>query len=114
MKKIGFIGAYDKYDKTDLIINIAKILTVLNQKVLVIDATTNQKARYVVPVINPTTAYVTDFEDMDIAVGFSGTEEIKRYLGVADDQDMEYDVMLVDTDNYKGFEDFKLTEAQKN
>ena len=111
MKKIGFIGAYDK---TDLIINIAKILTVLNQKVLVIDATTNQKARYVVPVINPTTAYVTDFEDMDIAVGFSGTEEIKRYLGVADDQDMEYDVMLVDTDNYKGFEDFKLTEAQKN
>ena len=111
MKKIGFIGAYDK---TDLTINIAKILTVLNQKVLVIDATTNQKARYVVPVINPTTAYVTDFEDMDIAVGFSGTEEIKRYLGVADDQDMEYDVMLVDTDNYKGFEDFKLTEAQKN
>ena len=52
MKKIGFIGAYDK---TDLIIYIAKILTVLNQKVLVIDATINQKARYVVPVINPTT-----------------------------------------------------------
>ncbi len=65
MKKIGFIGAYDK---TDLIVYLAKILTVLNQKVLVIDATVNQKARYIVPAINPTTSYVTDFEDIDIAV----------------------------------------------
>ena len=76
MKKIGFIGAYDK---TDLIIYIAKILTVLNQKVLVIDATINQKARYVVPVINPTTEYVTEYEDIDIAVGFQNVEGIKRY-----------------------------------
>ncbi len=67
MKKIGFIGAYDK---TDLIVYLAKILTVLNQKVLVIDATVNQKARYIVPAINPTTSYVTDFEDIDIAVRF--------------------------------------------
>ena len=77
MKKIGFIGAYDK---TDLIIYIAKILTVLNQKVLVIDATINQKARYVVPVINPTTEYVTEYEDIDIAVGFQNVEGIKRYI----------------------------------
>ena len=42
MKKIGFIGAYDKID---LIIYVAKILTTLKKKVLVIDATTNQKAR---------------------------------------------------------------------
>ena len=31
MKKIGFIGAYDK---TDMIVYIGKILTVLKQKVL--------------------------------------------------------------------------------
>ena len=48
MKKIGFIGAYDKID---LIIYIAKILTTLGKKVLVVDATINQKARYVVTVI---------------------------------------------------------------
>lgn len=111
MKKIGFIGAYDK---TDLIIYIAKILTILNQKVLVIDATTNQKARYVVPVINPTTAYVTEYEDIDIAVGFSNVNNIKRYLGISDDQEMEYDFILVDTDNYHGFEEFELSDAQKN
>lgn len=111
MKKIGFIGAYDK---TDLIIYVAKILETLNQKVLVIDATINQKARYVVPVISPTTEYVTEYEDIDIAVGFSNEESIKRYLGLADDQEMEYDIVLVDTDNYKGFADFQLKEAQKN
>ena len=43
MKKIGFIGAYDK---TDLILYVAKILTTLKKKVLVIDTTINQKARY--------------------------------------------------------------------
>ena len=111
MKKIGFIGAYDK---TDLIIYVAKILETLNQKVLVIDATINQKARYVVPVISPTTEYVTEYEDIDIAVGFSNEESIKRYLGLADDQEMEYDMVLVDTDNYKGFEEFQLKDAQKN
>ena len=56
MKKIGFIGSYDKID---MIINVAKILTTLDKKILVIDATVNQKAKYVVPTINPTTTYVT-------------------------------------------------------
>ena len=63
MKKIGFIGAYDK---TDLIIYVAKILTTLNKKVLVIDSTLNQKARYIVPVINPTKTYITEYEEIDI------------------------------------------------
>ncbi len=111
MKKIGFIGAYDK---TDLIVYLAKILTVLKHKVLVVDATINQKARYIVPAINPTTCYVTDFEDIDIAVGFSNVEDIKRYLGLADEQEMEYDIILVDTDNTQGFQNFELETAQKN
>ncbi len=111
MKKIGFIGAYDK---TDLIIYVAKILTVLKKKVLVVDFTINQKARYVVPVISPAMKYVTDFEDIDIAVGFSDVKDIKNYLGLAEDQEMEYDVMLVDTDQLEGFRNFELDTAQKN
>lgn len=111
MKKIGFIGAYDK---TDLILYIAKILTTLNKKVLVIDATINQKARYVVPVINPTTMYVTEYEEIDIAVGFTNIEDIKKYLGLSEGQDLEYDIVLVDTDNKKGLYQFNLEEAQKN
>lgn len=111
MKKIGFIGAYDK---TDLIVYVGKILTTLNQKVLVIDSTVNQKARYVVPAINPATTYITDFEGVDIAVGFSKMEDIKRYLGLAEEQEMEYDVLLVDIDNIQGFQEFELETAQKN
>ena len=111
MKKIGFIGAYDK---TDLILYVAKILTTLKKKVLVIDSTINQKARYIVPVINPVVKYVTEFEEIDIAVGFENILEIKQYLGLTDGQDMEYDIVLVDTDNYVGFEAFKLQEASKN
>ena len=56
MEKFGFVGAYDK---TDFIIYIAKILTVLGKRVIVIDSTLNQKAKYIVPVINPTKSYVT-------------------------------------------------------
>ena len=62
MKKVGFIGMYDK---TDLILNIAKILTTMKKKVIVVDSTLTQKAKYVVPVINPTVTYITDFEDID-------------------------------------------------
>ena len=111
MKKIGFIGAYDK---TDLIVYVAKILTTLNKKVLVVDATVNQKARYIVPTISPAATYVTDFEDIDIAVGFSNMEGIRNYLGIAEDQEWEYDILLVDTDNIAGFQAFQLEEAQKN
>ena len=111
MKKIGFIGAYDK---TDLIIYIAKILTILGKKVLVVDATLNQKARYIVPVINPTMMYVTEYEEIDIAVGFANEEGIRRYLGISDGQEMEYDFMFVDTDTPEGFENYDLENAQKN
>ena len=112
MKKIGFIGAYDK---TDLIIYVAKILTTLGQRVLVIDSTVNQRAKYVVPAINPTITYVTEFEDIDIAVGFKNVEMIKQYLGYEDErEELQYDIVLVDADDIKGFEEFNLAEAQKN
>ena len=105
MKKVGFIGAYDKID---LIIYVAKILTTLNKKVLVIDATTIQKARYVVPAINPTITYVTEYEGIDIAVGFQNIQDIKRYLGISEKQELEYDIVLIDTDNIESFKSFKF------
>lgn len=111
MRKIGFIGAYDK---TDLIIYIAKILTIMKKKVLVIDSTLTQKARYVVPVINPTKEYITEYEDIDIAVGFSNLEDIKKYLALADTQELDYDYVMFDVDDIEGFQNFKLQEAEKN
>lgn len=76
MKKIGFIGAYDK---TDLIIYISKLLVENGLKVLVIDGTTLQKTRYTVPCITPSKYYITTHEDIDIAIGFETIQEIINY-----------------------------------
>ena len=51
MKKITFIGSYDK---TDFLLYVAKILTVLGKKVLIIDSTITKKAKNIVTVIHPT------------------------------------------------------------
>ena len=63
MKRIGFIGAYDK---TDLIIYIAKLLVENGLKVLIVDGTILQKTRYTVPCIEPSLYYITTYEDIDI------------------------------------------------
>ncbi len=111
MKKVGFIGTYDK---TDLILNVAKILTTMKKKVIVVDSTLTQKAKYVVPVINPTLTYITDFEDIDVAVGFKNEADIKGYLGIAENEELPYDIMLIDADDSLAVEEFDLIKAPKN
>lgn len=111
MKKIGFIGAYDK---TDLLLNLAKILTVMNNRVLIIDSSLMQKAKYVVPVINPTVMYITTFEDFDVAVGFRSLSQIKGYLGSSENEGLPYDIILIDSDTEESIESFELIKAEKN
>ena len=110
MKKISFIGVYDK---TDLILCVAKILALAGKKVLILDATTTQKCKYVVPVINPTKSYVTEYEGMDVAVGFENMNNIKQYLGLDENEQLEYDYMLIDTDNYEGIIKFDMQDSEK-
>lgn len=105
MKKIGFIGSYDK---TDLILYIAKILVAMDKKVLMIDTTINQKAKYVVPVIKPTKAYVTEFEEIDVAVGFRNFNEIKEYLGYPIHAELPYDIAMIDVDSSETIENFNI------
>ncbi len=111
MKKIGFIGTYDK---TDLILNIAKILTTMGRRVIMVDLTLTQKAKYVVPVINPTLTYITNFEDIDVAVGFKNEKEIKGYLGISEQEGLPYDIMLIDVDDSEAAKEFDLLKAAKN
>ena len=111
MKKIGFIGSYDK---TDLILYIAKILVAMDKKVLMIDSTITQKAKYVVPVIKPTKAYVTEFEDIDVAVGFNNFQEIKEYLGLPINAELPYDMIMMDIDNTQAVRGFELNNEGIN
>ena len=85
-----------------------------DKKVLVIDSTVNQKAKYIVPVIKPTKAYVTDFEDIDVAVGFSNFNEIKEYLGMPIHAELPYDIALIDIDSYESIINFGIDNSDKN
>ena len=110
MKKVGFIGAYDK---TDLIIYVAKSLTTLGKKVLVIDNTSIQKARYIVPTINPSRTYITEYEGIDVSIGFENYSEIKKYLGVSPEEELEYDIALIDVDSIEIFQKFDIKTCEK-
>lgn len=108
MKIVGFIGAYNK---TDLILYVAKMLSITNKKVLIIDTTIEERSKYIVPTINPTISYVTNFEDIDIALGFNNYTNIAEYLGK---KQLDYDFILIDIDSSEAFENFKLINAYKN
>lgn len=121
MKKIGFMGAYDK---ANFIIYTAKVLDLLDYKVLVVDASCIQKIKYIIPSINPTKSYITSFENIDFAVGFDGWKEVERYLGVSFDTNDEenqnkpnkdmYDYVLIDIDSPEKLENFEMEDAEKN
>lgn len=108
MEKIAFIGGYDK---TDMLLYIAKILTVLKNRVLIIDSTILQKSRYIVPVMAPTQKYITTYEDIDVAVGFKGFDDIKTYLGV---QELEYEYVLLDIDSSVYYELYQVGPNDKH
>lgn len=111
MKKVGFIGAADK---TDLIVYVAKVLELIGEKVLVVDTTIMQKTKYVVPSISPTKTYITDFDNVDYAVGFESTEDLARYLGVNNIDGIDYDYMLIDIDQEQMVENFEIEASGKN
>lgn len=111
MEKISFIGCYDKID---LILYIAKILVAMDKKVLVIDTTVNQKAKYIVPVIKPTKAYVTEFEKIDVAVGFRNFKAVEEYLGLTNFSDIPYDFALLDIDSYESVVSFNVNDNDRN
>lgn len=111
MKKIGFIGAYDK---TDFILYIAKILVEMGRKVILIDGTLTQKAKYIIPVIKPSKTYVTEFEGIDIAVGFDNFDNIKEYLAIPKTVELSYDIALIDVDTVQGVKEFGLETFDQN
>ncbi len=111
MKTIGFIGAYEKID---LLEYIAKLLTAINKKVLIIDTTILQRAKYIVPVISPAKSYITSFEGIDIAVGLYSYTAIKNYLGIPEHAVLDYDYIFVDIDSIDGATSFDINTFDKN
>lgn len=109
MKQIGFIGALDK---KDLLLNIAKILTLLRKNVLIVDATMTQRLRYIVPMIGKEGArtYISEYQGIDVAIGFMNLNGVAQYLGQAP----SYDYILIDTDNLQTINSYAIPRLEKN
>lgn len=110
MKTIALIGAYEK---TDLILCIAKIITLTGRKVLFVDTTITQKARYIIPSIAPTKAYITEYEGIDVAVGFENFKQINEYVENYDAVRTDYDVALIDIDTMESLSELNINSIQK-
>ncbi len=102
MKKYVFLGGYDK---TDLILFLAKMAVLSDKTVLFIDTTASQKARYTVPAMAPTQKYITTFEGIDVAVGFSSMEDI---IGYTYDGTIDYDMVILDVDSLMAYQNFGI------
>lgn len=110
MKKVAFIGSYDK---ADLIIYVAKTLTNMGKRVLVIDATLMQKTRYIVPTMKAQKQYITTFEKIDIAIGFENINQLKQFKMSEMGEGFDYDYVLVDIDSYRGYYYYAIKAEDK-
>ena len=110
MEKINFIGAYDK---TDSIMYIAKILTEMKKKVIIVDATITQKSKYVIPTVENKNEYITNYYNIDFAIGFTNYNDIKTYLGMPQYESFTYDYMFIDIDNSDLLNNFDVYSSKK-
>ena len=105
MQKI--IGLVGYVNKTEYIINLAKVLSLTEKKVLVIDATIEERARYSIPAFNNTEPqYLSHFDGIDFAIGFRSIKEIKDYVYSRILKEEIYDVILIDIDSIRAYSDF--------
>ncbi len=111
MKKVGFIGGYEK---TDFILYLSKLLVEMGNTVLFIDATITQKSRYTIPTINNVKMYITQYEGIDIAVGFENYNLIKQYSGIPMSSPINYDYILIDVDTPNMARNFELEKCDHN
>lgn len=111
MKKIAFIGGYDK---ADMLIYMAKIISLMGKKALVVDSTALQKTRYIVPTMQAIKQYINTFEKVDIAIGFENFEQIKKYKEENDSDEFNYDYALIDIDSFRGYYNFKIKPEDKH
>ena len=106
MQKI--IGLMGYVNKSDFVINLAKVLDIMGKKVLVIDGTVENRLKYTVPKIEKDKAsYITNYDRVDYAIGFKNMEDIKTYLCNEISDVDSYDIVLIDIDNIYSYENFR-------
>ena len=111
MQVIGLVGYMDKYD---FAINLARTINIMDKSVLVVDATLDQKLKYVIPALdNIGRAYVTQYNNIDFAVGFNSMHDVENYMIEQGININLYDHILIDIDSPKGYELFRTRGMDK-
>lgn len=104
-KVIGFVGYVNK---TELVINLAKVLSITGKSVLVIDGTLEERMRYTIPAFNNSEKeYLVNFDGVDYALGFRSIDAIKEYICKKTSDADTYDIILIDIDNVDSYKDFR-------
>ena len=110
MQALGMYGYVDKYD---FVITVAKTLGIMGKSVLVIDATSDEKYRYLIPAIDKSQCYLTQYSEIDFAVGFASYEQLQSYLVERGIDIQRYSYVILDVENYEGYRKFKGLEINK-
>lgn len=111
MQVIGMYGYVDKYD---FVISTARVLNILDRSVLVIDATQDTKYKYVVPSIDKDGQYVSQYGEVDFAVGFNSYESLDEYLKEKNIDINKYSYVIIDVETADMYEKFKSLEVNKS
>lgn len=110
-KVIGLIGYVNK---VEFIINLAKVLNIMGNNVLVIDGTAEEKTRYTIPSFDKKEKeHLTHFDGVDYAVGFTSIDRIKEYICEKTSSAEDYDYILIDIDNAKFYQSFKVDKFSR-
>ncbi|MEG1989686.1 MAG: hypothetical protein RR144_02995 [Clostridia bacterium] len=105
MKVIGLLGFSEKID---LVTSLTKTLQLMGKTILVVDSTLEQKYKYVVPSLDVIEkAYITQFDNVDYAVGFDSMSDVENYLCEQKINISLYDFIFIDIDNSKTYEFFR-------
>ncbi|MEG0872490.1 MAG: hypothetical protein RSE00_00955 [Clostridia bacterium] len=111
MQVIGMMGYVDKYD---FAINLARTINIMDKAVLVVDATLDQKIKCVVPSLdNMGRSYVTQYNNIDFAVGFDSMHDVENYMVDQGINISLYDYIIIDIDSPKGYEFFRTRGIDK-
>ena len=104
-KIIGFIGYVDK---SEFLMNLAKVMHIMKKRVLVVDGTSEHRIKYSLPSFDVSAEEtITHFDGTDYAVGFKSIEDIKKYICTKTSIAEDYDYILLDIDNKTNYEYFK-------
>lgn len=111
MQVIGMYGYVDKYD---FVIATARTLNIMGKSVLVIDATADKKYKYIIPSIDNSERYLTQYSDVDFAIGFESFESLEEYLKEKNIDINLYSYVIIDVENADMFTKFRATPVDKS